>query len=196
MVTIAEKIFNSYPHIFQPPKESLKLVLSPKWNTLSKKVRLYYTDGNIKVAKMLATRRDLVNIGNNQHYNVKKLKEIMGWSESGYTSYFKNTDDLAPQIGIYCRCPVLNSEFDIHIMNSIGLAFDSKSQPDFQYFNEIDFEFVPEHMANSFEILFKCAAELKLKKIVLCYLGGGNFSKYYPFDFLKNAYIPAFKNST
>lgn len=33
----------------------------------------------------------------------------------------------------------------------------------------------------------------KIKKIVLCYLGGRIFSKYYPFDFLKNVYIPVLK---
>ena len=173
MTQLAETIYNSYPSAFRPPIESLQLVNSPDWDTLSAQVRVFYTGDNIEVIKKLATERDLVNISNRQNFDVEKVNQILGWSESGYTSYFKKTQQLPPQIGIYCRTPLVGSKLKIHIMNSIGLGFDAKSQPDFEYFSKINFECVVDHLANSFQMLFKCASELNLKKVALCYLGGG-----------------------
>ena len=193
MDKLAKTVYDSYPYQFQPPTESLQLVSSSDWDSLSHGVKVFYTGDNIDVAKKLATERDLVNIANRQNFDVNNVEKNLGWSESGYTNYFKKTGELPPQIGIYCRTPVIDSDLKIHVMNSIGLGFDAKSQPDFKHFSKLHFEGVDEHLANSFNMLFRCASELNLKNVVLCYLGGGCFASHYPFDFLNNAYLPALR---
>ena len=188
--TIAQGL---YPDKYKPHPLSLELLDTPQWDELSNEVCIYHTrTDNDSIIKKIATERDLVNIENKQCYNntSSEWMDNFGWNQSGYSDYYEQTGDLPPQIAIYCPTPVIGTTKTVHFMNSIGLGFDTKSQTDYKYFSERGFVGVDEHIANSFGMLFQCAENLKLDKVVISYFGGGWFSDKYPYDYLTNAYLP------
>ena len=91
-----------------------------------------------------------------------------------------------------------NDAPSIHVINSIGYAFDSPLQPDYQYFvtdNRIDIRAerkneLIQKVSEMFKLVFVCANEINVTKIALAFVGGGAFTRYFPkgtYNDIKNA---------
>ncbi len=158
---------------------------------------LCFYNNNIDTAKYLVSRRDLTNIENRQYLDKELYNKIVGeYYKSGYTEYYNKTGELADNIGIYCRAPLINSELKVHIFNSIALGFDVNTQPDFRYYRRKNWDIteLSDRLSLTFTYVFQCAKKLNLNKIVLSHVGGGWFSKLYPNDY-NSLYISALEKS-
>ena len=186
----------------------------PKWvedfknyDLYTKSVTVYYDKyDNLLDVKKQTLQREPCNIAMKRYYNLDKMESTYGWKFGYYGEYFKNTHQLAPNIAIYCKTPVMYNkklENDIHIINSIGYAFDNVKQPDFQYFigNSRQYELIKRY-EKIFDKIYACAKNKKLKTIVMSLVGANNFAILYEdkYDtgidhFQKNIWYPAFVNS-
>jgi hypothetical protein len=152
----------------------------------------------------LVILREPVNMGMRRYYDKEKLAALLAEfniKSSGigyYETYYNEHNTLAPNIAIYCKTPfVLDSTIqqsdallktkryvDIHVLNSIGYAFDSKSQPDYKYFIGPDHKIKnPAELCNAYSLVFNkifvCALDKKLETIIMPMIGLGAFSGNY-----------------
>ena len=181
---------------YRPPVQTEEFIKSELFNLLSKEVLCFYNN-NIDIAKYLVSTRDLTNIENIQYFDKELYNKTVGkYHNSGYTEYYNKTEELADNIGIYCRAPLINSGLKVHIFNSIGLGFDVNTQPDFMYYNKKgwDIRELSDRLSLTFTYVFQCAKKLNLNKIVLSHIGGGWFSALYPNDY-NSLYISALEKS-
>lgn len=186
----ASKMYSLYPPQFAPPKESLEFALSDEFYAYSCCVTLYHT-GDPDEADFLARHREPVNIGGQSLYDDELLLEHFGYQESGFNTFYNYDNSvLPPQISVVCKTPVLNSKQDVHIINSIGYAFDSEEQPHCIFYNDTIFDTIIQDFTKTFDMVFQAAKDYNLSHIALCYLGGGCFSKHYPSDYLNTLYLP------
>ena len=185
--------------------------VSKHFDVLMKPATVYYTKGaNLSTVKKLALKREPVNITTNQYYNRGKLAKEFGWSDGYYKSYYSQNLKLAPNIAVYTPTFVdmtvngkRSMSTKIHIINSIGYAFDSKRQPDYSYLmQKAD---IRKELINSYVEIFKkiyaCAKDIKADTVVMSLVGANNFAKLYmekgkklgPTGFQRNVWVPAFQ---
>lgn len=175
-------INNCYYDRYKPPSQTNEFVQSSLFETLSKKVICFY-DNNIETAKYLTSVRDLTNIENEQRFDVTMYNQIIGeYNKSGYNMFYNKNNTLPDNIALYCQAPLINSNRNIHVINSIALGFDKNTQPDYKYFKENNWnmELLINRLSTSFTYAFQCAKILNLDSIVLSHIGGGWFSSLYP----------------
>jgi hypothetical protein len=142
----------------------------------------------------LARNREPVNIAGQSLYDQESLLEQFGWQESGFNTFYNyDNTELPPQISVVCKTPLLNSNQDVHIIHSIGFAFDSEEQPHYNFYNDTIFDTIIQDFTKTFDMVFQAAKDYNLPRIVLCYLGGGCFSKLYPSDYLNTLYLPCLR---
>ena len=154
-------------------------------------------DPNHEYLDLVLQRREPTNMTNVQgHFNLKNLAHRFGYAESGYKTAFKlaKQQKLPPNFALLCKTRVRDSGVDefmrvtqdskkcyINVVNSIGFAFDAKSQPDYIYFVEgkrMD-EF-DSHLKNMFRLIFAAYIESGCKMLVLAEIGAGAFSSLFP----------------
>jgi hypothetical protein len=137
-------------------------------------------------------QREPVNIAMKRYYDKTRLKNHFGWDTGYYGKFFKKRDgeELAPNIAIYCPTLVkLENEFKrVHIINAIGYAFDSKQQPDFQYFqrqrdihgSQKSASKLYDRYERVFAKIYRCARDIGADSVVMSLVGGGVFSELWP----------------
>ena len=123
----------------------------------------------------LAKYREPVNIEMNRYYKKDMLKQEFGYEQGLYRSMSKNGTILPPQIAIACITPVeyigdqkeyYGHRKEVTMINTIGFAFDSTQQPDFQYFykNKIfNKDELLTRMILMYKFAFKAASDYKKK---------------------------------
>ena len=154
-------------------------------------------DPNHKYLDLVLQRREPTNIENEPGYfNITNLAEGFGYAESGYKTAFKlaKQQQLPPNFALLCKTRVQSPEVEtfmqftkkykkcyINVVNSIGFAFDAKSQPDYIYFvqgkrmHEFD-----SNLKNMFRVMFAAYVESGCKMLVLAQIGAGAFSSLFP----------------
>jgi len=150
--------------------------------------------------KTIALEREPVNIQMRRNYNESRLRESFGYQRGGYGK--STPTQLMPHIAAYCRTPFRlgPKQIDIHVINAIGIAFDSKLQPDCQYFLPLTPEKWIELVARmvlTWRFIFTCARQSRLKRVFLARVGGGFFAtllnQWHPeknYDKLYNESLP------
>jgi hypothetical protein len=170
---------------------------------LGKEVVVYYDEGDdLDIVKNLVKIREPCNIGGNRCFHEKELEKAFGWKVGYYGTYWLENKKVPPNVSVYCRTPVdykKNQDTLIHIINSIGYAFDAEGQVDYQYFilgkKQAELQ---ERYYDIFKKVFGCAKEKGLSTIVFSLVGAGNFSTLYENkkgelgNFLEEVWCPAF----
>lgn len=206
-VTRAKNLRTIYHSGYKFPPWAIEKVQN-NFDELMRSVRVYYPESaSIDVVKKLYTEREPVNIETRRHYYLDKLKETFGWSTGFYSRYFADTDTLAPNIAVYTPTFVNyngNTNTLVHIINSIGYAFDSVRQPDFKFFIKFEdnrrTELLIEAYKHVFKKIYRCAKDLKMNTVVMSMVGGNNFAVNYRGSggtegiraFQENVWVPAF----
>lgn len=209
--TLIPKIRNIYNKGYEFPIWIKKNILKPD---LLKYSELFFSKDfskNIIDIRKLAIQREPVNITMTRYYNQSELKNIFGWEYGYYQTFWNKNKILAPNIAIYCKTPVYKESSpdsfsnnylgDVHILNVIGLAFDSKSQPDYKYCFEIlsgenSKQFIYNYYDYVFNVIYEVAIRKKFKNILMSAFGANNFAIVYPggpTNFQKEIWIPLFK---
>jgi len=179
------------------------------YSKLGKKVKVYYDDSpdiDIETIKIIVSQREPVNIAMKRFYDQDKMKSEFGWKTGYYGEYYDKHKTPAPNIAIYCQTPVNNTKTHVHIINSIGLAFDTVSQPDYKFFikNEKNTKYIEQiYQYSIFPKIYQCAKDNKLKTVVMSLVGANNFAHLYQDekeelsgidDFQSNVWSKAFFN--
>lgn len=173
---IIKKLFTTYYDHFCPPLWIIDFHFNKK---VLEKVVCYYDDCYLESdVKMLLTYREPTNIDTNKLYYKDKLFEAFGYTESIY-----NIE--SPNIAVYCYtpCKLWNQLKDIHVMNVIGLALDSREQIDYKCLKNISncykrIEFYKFKVAKIFNKILQCICEHTfINHLVLHGFGVGVFSR-------------------
>ena len=168
-----------YNENYAPPDWSLEEVGTVEWIERAKQCRVYFMENEAPAnVEIVLSEREPVNIGMQPFYKGSKL-------ETGYERLFKN-GKLPPNLALYMPAHYqhhVTNKNKMHVINACGFAFDSKDQVDYKYFkfaepNDKTNEFQI-RLTNVFNLVFKCAIDLKIDHVVLCYLGGKAFSTFF-----------------
>jgi hypothetical protein len=168
--------------------------LADYFYALAPKARVYFSDGSLTDAKQLLLQREPVNIAMKRYYDQQRMKELFGWSRGYYEEFFERYGELAPNLAVYCPTLVKmddGSMVRIHLINSIGYAFDSKNQPDYQVLRGSP-SLLSQRYVRVFEKIFRCAKDVGLDTIVMSLVGAGVFANLWP-DFFHSIWSPAFE---
>ena len=195
----AKELYEIYYNLYRPPPQSLELTSKNYFNHISKYTFVYHYNDDLQKVRIITEQREPVNIEMNKYFDTYKMIEKFGYNKSGYSSLFsKNNKKLPPLIGIHCLCPVYfdnnskpEGDIRVHVINSIGIALDTTKQPDYKYFLNNNFLGIIERLAKSYNIVWKCANQFKLNRVILCKLGGGYFCNNFPGNYLEDLFIPA-----
>lgn len=194
--------YDLYESKYAPPKDLARrlYVDDNTYNKYAPLVKVFApekSDNNIIVR--LITEREPVNIGMKRYYFLDGLKDKYGYVTSYYQRYYEATRELAPNIGVYLRAPVIQDDkiTNIHLYNAIGYALDSKDQPDYMYLKDKN---IKEYLLEAYKCLleraFYCAVYHKVGRVIMPVIGGGAFSLLYPGGaeaFREEVFLPAFK---
>ncbi len=151
---------------------------------------------SIEDVELMITQREPCNISNRRLYDENKLKETFGWDKGAYSLSTK--DKLMPNISIYCNATVKtsNSFINVHVINLVGFAFDSYTQPDNIYFNKKPLDVLVSYNKKMWEYAFVCALKLKkenkINKINIYNVGGGAFAGEHKYYFIEKIFEPSF----
>lgn len=142
---------------------------------------LYPRDANINTIVRLATERGPVNMTLSRLYDQTKMKTYFGFQNGYYGAYFqKHETTLAPNIAIYVYTPILlNTRYKhVHLLNLIGLAFDHTYQPECQHHSACGMKvpLIYHHYMQMWMYAGICATRLRLKRVRVFKVGGGEFS--------------------
>ena len=144
--------------------------------------RVFYNKGDeLTDIEKLVYYREPVNIAMNRKYNQTELNRIFDYKKGIYDKITKSkvTGPTPPNIMVYTpsRVEGYNNKL-VHILNVIGLAFDSEKQHDYQKYEKIDWnkEVAIHFYEKLFVNIFKVAKNLKKKNIVMSLVGANNFA--------------------
>ena len=180
--TAAKELAARYETRYEPPHWSLQEVGEGDWFERAKKVRVYHsTISNPDDVIEMVRDREPVNMEMKKYYH--------NATDSGYTSFFKRTNQLAPNFALYLPAKVSKSSRElydpkiVHVLNVIGFAFDVKTQPDYLYFlnnfNEDKKKEFQSRLTEAMTFVFVCAKDLGLKQVCLPFFGGNYFAKHF-----------------
>lgn len=141
----------------------------------------------------VATEREPVNIAQDRFYNASRMNTRFGWKYGYYQRYFDTTKSLPPNIAIYCQTPVvpvsasppISLDTKVHILHSIGYAFDTESQPDYKVLftknniNDNKRDLITRY-TDVFKLVFACMKHKKLTQLYMGLVGAGFFASLYP----------------
>lgn len=143
----ADALFSLYSRGFAFPEWSVAALKSGELDEMLKQVTCYRVYGvQESTADTLLREREPVNIAQHEDgkpYNETGLLSSFGIETSGYNRLWNNDptkEKLPGAISVYC--PTLidvapGHKVKVHVMNMVGLAFDSDLQPDAQFFAPI-----------------------------------------------------------
>ena len=156
------------------------------WDKVMKGVRVFYSknEPNKNLVRDVVRDREPVNIEMKQFFDPDVMAEHFGPTESFYTRHYDIFNNLAPNVAVYTPTYVDykgNTNTFIHVLNSVGYAFDDEDQPDYKHF--IGDPDITKKMNEKYERIFRlmvaCAKEVGLTKIVVSLVGADNFAKKY-----------------
>lgn len=178
------KLCKVYDKGFAPPEWTKDFVGTPHFLSLAKRCRAY---GGTRA---LLVEREPVNIAQTRFYNREALRKTFGWETSGY-----RRGDRAPSV--YTPTPVKGARGKVaHIMNSVGVALDDRTQPDYEHLKRMQpvqrSKELKARLVEAYVHLFECALSIGAEEVVMCYLGGGAFSELFPELFPKKSYLANF----
>jgi len=150
-----------------------------------------------KYLDLVLQHREPTNIQNLPgQFDITKFSNAFGYAESGYKTAFRlaKQREIPPNFALLCRTRIRNAQVDefmrvkkssngcyLHVVNSIGFAFDTESQPDYIYFIEgnrmQEFDL---HLKNMFRLMFAAYVLSGCKMLVLAQVGGRAFSTLFP----------------
>jgi hypothetical protein len=164
------------------------------WPHLDFHATRVYFDKSIfkqKDIRRLLLEREPCNIAMTRYYNQSRMQQLFGWSTSFYSRYFEQTQQLPPNIAVYVRTPIFGDGFktkSIHLLNLVGMAFDSKKQPDAQFYRTPTIETLQMLYLKVWRKAFVCARDLGVARIVPVVVGGGAFTPIDPIQFKTNVH--------
>ena len=206
-----------YESHYQPPDWVADWVGSDSYCKLAQETKCYFPESSsMHDVKRLLLERQPVNIAMRTGYDATAMQDSFGFggdSGSAYTQLFRsNPTRLPPNIAVYCRTPVGSHDgLAVHVINSIGFAFDSMDQPDAQYFldmtkcvygwassafrSEAHKNELIERLTQAYRLVFACARDLYVGRVCLAFLGGGHFASGFPGGgraaYFDECYLPA-----
>tara|TARA_R110001592_G_scaffold18816_12_gene77726 strand:- start:5073 stop:9551 length:4479 start_codon:yes stop_codon:yes gene_type:complete len=214
----AYKLLTAYEQGFSFPESSIYYVLE-NFEVLDK-VRVYFNkkdENMIEDIVKLVREREPCNIEGIRHYEPNKLEKDFGYQFGYYDRYYKENKKLLPNMAVYTETKlrdlfgnILGGDNTIKIINSIGYAFDSTKQSDYQYFFREGKEkfYRPgliKRYKDVFSKIFQCAIEHKCTTIVFSLIGCASFAGLYEgvggeyeyrngqnITFIREIFVPAF----
>ena len=168
-----------------------------KQHHFSKAITFYSSKDELDDVVTECVEREPVNIGMNRRGNGAMIQQKFGWATGGYA---KSTGThLMPNIAVYCQANVQvrhKSIGSFHVLNLVGLAFDSMDQPDVLYFlgkqprSEKLRLFIQSHLLSAIILCYEnmwnyvraCIESLKslnrtsIQRVVLSHIGANNFA--------------------
>ena len=192
----AKQLASVYHERYAPPSWAIDFVGSLLYMKLAHQVICYTMDTRTELVRKVLLERQPVNIGMELLYDIELMVKTFGFggSKSGY-SLACTQAALAPNIAVYCQTPVFEGGNLVHVINSIGFAFDNDDQEDYKYF--IDAKHYTElviALSRVYQMVFKCAKDHNLHKVALAFVGGGAFSYKFPGGseaYYEHVYLPA-----
>jgi hypothetical protein len=187
-----------------------------------KSVCYYHSGADLQVVKDLLTQREPVNIGGNQLFDEDKMEDDFGWNEGYYNRYFEERQTPPPNIAVYCLSPVVPSSdsqegdgsspivpYPVHMLHSIGYAFDKRHQADYQHLirgvqlqDPIGMDALRQKLTTLytalFRLVFACAREKECSFVCLGLVGAGVFAAMYPGgceDLRSDVWVPALEQA-
>lgn len=179
---------------------------------------LYDHGTSAKAALSIATLREPAHIGSHLLFDQDRMQKKFGWRVGGYAE--SSGDGLAPNIAVMTVTPVtakgqvaaIAHGPRLHILSVIAYAFDSRSQPDHQYFLEQIKENGKPKIGRYqitagkrqellqwygciFDKVFHAAISYKLKVIVLSKFGAGAFGTGFPGSIWTEFWLPALEDA-
>lgn len=143
------------------------------------------------VVKLLQFREPC-NIGMRRLYDLDKMKKQFGYETGAYETH--SIENPMPNIAIYCHATVKlpsGAFTKAHVINLIGLAFDSTRQPDFKmYTSTTD---IVKAYTRMWELAAIATSKAKLPILKIYNVGGGAFAGKYGTNFVTEIFEPAFK---
>tara|TARA_B100002052_G_C15867871_1_gene593203 strand:+ start:606 stop:1505 length:900 start_codon:yes stop_codon:yes gene_type:complete len=199
-----QKLFDCYNSGFQPPK-----IFDTSLTKSMKSCKVFYHIGdNISDVMRLVKEREPVNIAMERYYSEYKLNKYFNYKKGYYGSCSNSKYDIVPpNFIVYTPSLVLgHDQVVVHILNVIGLAFDSKKQRDYKSYMKlanVQLGSDAKHILQAkkfydrlFRLIFNTALHLKKKNIVMSFVGANNFAilwKGGSKNFQKQIWIPTFK---
>lgn len=184
-----ELLFDIYEKNCVFPKWSINKFLN-EYDKLGKMVKVYYNESDdINVVKKLVTEREPVNIGMVRYYDQNNMQKHFNYSVGSYGKFTENYTIFPPNISIYNYTYVkdISEEFKrIHVIHSIGYAFDDVEQPDYKILMNIKHDIRDRVMIDKYKLIFlkifQCAVDNNLTTIVMSLVGASNFCILYTED--------------
>jgi hypothetical protein len=108
-----------------------KLWVNYSWNET---VVFYNSADNIDTIKRLLTYREPCNIAMHREYNEQAMKTNFGYSQGVY-------EKGSPNFAIMCTADVKTRTrgfIKVKVINLIGCAMDNTTQPDYQYYDNLE----------------------------------------------------------
>jgi hypothetical protein len=190
---LTKTLFGFYNKSHRPPEWVIEYVENVSlYRQDACKSRCYSMDDRTDAIRKVLGERQPVNIamGLNLHYNPSGFQKAFGFGGycSGYTELINEqgigpTTRLPPNISVYCYTPMQHGTSYIghqHVMNSIGVALDTKEQPDYKVLikksDEERLSEIKRVVHESYQCFLACAQDLNIDRIAICHLGGGAFS--------------------
>ena len=169
----------------------------------------YHKMDNVDDVKRLVREREPTNIAMNRIYDEDKLYKHFHFRKGYYrTCPISKNNVTPPNFIVYTPSIVLHFDKIVHILNAIGLAFDSKKQRDFKLYSQLSKKplgFDPIHILNAkkfyrrlFSLIFETALYLEKKTIVMSLVGANNFATLWKEDaedvdvFTNEIWLPTF----
>ena len=189
--TNAIELYDLYNPKYGPPRWALEPKYSDPSSPLMKNVQIYSTSKWGDALQQCITMREPAN--------VTMSKKYRNPFDSGYTAWYKKNGRLAPNLAVYADCFMSmdgrNLEESkeerqligpklVHVFNSVGFAFDHRSQPDYQYYlpsvvTKEKREELVDDFTNVLLLFLRCAEMKGFRNLCFCYLGGSAFKKQY-----------------
>lgn len=178
-----------YVHPFKFPRWTIEAIYN-NFDTLMKNVTVYYARREPEwLIRKLITEREPVNIEGRRLFNTNAMNRYFGWNTSFYTRFYRDNGYLAPNIAVYTPALVkIGRDPDlrlVHIINSIGYAFDSHLQPDYKHLlsnsslpKEVTRVLVTRYI-KVFKLIYACAADRGMDTVVMSLVGADNFASRY-----------------
>lgn len=193
----AHKLYSCYSPGYTFPAWSLTNI--QKQEKQFRATRVYYGDStgktipNLDDIKRLVRQREPVNMGMHRAYDMDALEHAFGYRRG----YYGELAELPPSLSVYTKTSVGSpgSQIMVHILHTIGLAFDHVNQPDFIHFHKLDCGKFYQHF---FRLIFACADDRigTNSIVVLSLVGGNNFARLFPGGpqrFWQQVWIPSLR---
>ncbi len=112
-----------------------------------------------------------------------------------YGAYSKSN---MPNIAVYCNATIKveNKFINVHVINLIGLAFDSREQPDYIFYRNKSNNEIIDFYKKMWKLFYKCAKFLykkeKINRVKIYNVGGGAFKGNFFKNFVEEVFLPSF----